>query len=69
MPEERKRSHKKRKPRWWCTREGILMASGLAIILAEFINAEVVGGSFHYEFLIVGVSLCGVSITQWKDRS
>ena len=54
--------------RWSVTKEKILMASGLAIIFAEFISAEVFGDPFHFEFLLVGLTLCGVSITQWGDK-
>lgn len=44
------------------------MAFGLALIGAEFINAEVRGATFHLEFLIGGLALCGISIAQWGDR-
>lgn len=54
--------------KWRLTREKILMAFGLALIGAEFINAEVRGATFHLEFLIGGLALCGISIAQWGDR-
>lgn len=44
------------------------MFFGLALISAEFINAEVRGATFHIEFLIGGLALCGISIAQWGDR-
>lgn len=53
---------------WRLNREKILMYSGLIIIAASFINSELLGGTFHYEYLIVGAALCGISITQWGDR-
>lgn len=54
--------------KWRVTREKILMFFGLALISAEFINAEVRGATFHIEFLIGGLALCGISIAQWGDR-
>lgn len=57
------------KPRRVITRENILFAVGLAIIVGEFVHAELLGHSFHYEFLIAGLACCGVSITQLGDRS
>lgn len=53
---------------WRLTREKILMSFGLCLIAAEFINAEVRGATFHLEFLIGGLALCGISIAQWGDR-
>ncbi len=53
---------------WKLTREKILMFSGLALIAAEFVNAELFGGTFHIEFLLIGGALCGVSISRWGDR-
>lgn len=49
-------------------RETALMIAGLVVIFIEVINAEVLGRTFHYEFLIAGLALCGVSITQLGDR-
>lgn len=53
---------------WRLTREKILMGFGLFLIAAEFINAELRGGTFHLEFLIGGLALCGISIAQWGDK-
>jgi hypothetical protein len=53
---------------WKITREKILMYSGLTLVGASFINSEILGGVFHYEFLIAGLALCGISIAQWGDR-
>lgn len=54
--------------RWRLTREKILMTCGLLLIGAEFVNAEVRGATFHLEFLIGGLALCGISIAQWGDK-
>jgi hypothetical protein len=50
------------------TRENILMGVGILIVLAEFVNAEVLGHTFHYEFLLLGGAFCGVGIAQLGDR-
>jgi hypothetical protein len=50
------------------TRENVLFVVGLAIIIFEVINAEVLDNPYHYEFLVLGAALCGVSITQLGDR-
>lgn len=65
-PPERKNGENKT---WTLTREKILMVSGLVLIAASFIVTEILGGPFHVEFLIAGLALCGISITQWKDKS
>jgi hypothetical protein len=51
------------------SRENILMAVGVAIVLGSFVNSEVLGRTFHYEFLVLGAMFCGVSITQWGDKN
>lgn len=50
------------------SRQSLLMTLGVAIIIFEVVNAEVLDRPFHYEFLIAGLALCGVSITQITDR-
>ena len=60
--------HKNGDKKWRLTKEKIFMSFGLAIICASFINSELFAGSFHYEYLIVGLALCGISITQWGDK-
>lgn len=55
--------------KWGLLREKILMAFGLLIIGIEEVNSEIFGGTFHYEFLIAGLALCGISIAQWGDRT
>lgn len=60
MTASRRRSH--------FSKENILFALGIAVIIFEVIHAEVLGRPFHYEFLIAGLALCGVSITQMADR-
>lgn len=50
------------------TRQNILFVLGVLIIVFEVIHAEVLNSPFHYEFLVLGASLCGVAITQIGDR-
>lgn len=57
-----------RRPSSKISREAILLTAGLIIAAVELIHAEILGGVFHYEFLILAAALCGVSITQWGDR-
>lgn len=57
-----------KKQQWRLTREKILMGFGLALIAAEFINAELRSGTFHLEFLLGGLALCGISLAQGLDR-
>lgn len=54
--------------KWQLTKEKILMFSGLILCLAEFISAEIFSRPFHFEFLILGAALCGVSIASWGDK-
>jgi len=53
---------------WKVTKEKVLMFSGLTLIGFEAFNAELLMGTFHLEFLLAGLALCGVSIAQWGDR-
>lgn len=41
---------------------------GVVIIIFETVNAELLGRSFHYEFLVLGAALCGIGITQLGDK-
>lgn len=50
------------------TRERILLTLGIAIIVGEFINSEIRGRPFHYEFLLLAAALCGISITSLGDK-
>lgn len=54
--------------RWRLARDKILLFAGLLLIAAEFVNSEVRGASFHYEFLVGGLALCGIGIAQIGDR-
>jgi hypothetical protein len=58
----------KERERWHLNRERIMMFAGLAIIFYESILAEKIGSEFHFEILLAGLALCGVSITQLGDR-
>lgn len=69
MTDERKdKGRRNGQQQWRLTREKILMFCGLILIGSEFINAEVRAGTFHVEFLLGGLALCGISIAQWGDR-
>jgi hypothetical protein len=57
-----------RQQQWHLTREKILMFFGLALIAFEAINSEIRGGAFHYEFLVCGLALCGISIAGWGNK-
>lgn len=54
--------------RWKLRREQILLAAGLLIAFGEFVNAEILGGAFHGEFLLLATAFCGAAVTQWGDR-
>lgn len=57
-----------RRNRDWSSREVILAVIGVSIILAELTVSAIYPSAFHYEFVIAGCALCGVSYTQLKDR-
>lgn len=63
-----KGSRNEAKERWSLTREKIMMCVGLAVIVYEAAFAEPLGGTFHFEILLSGLALCGVSIAQWGDK-
>lgn len=65
---ERQHEPNETKHLWQLTKEKILMFSGLMLIAFETINAEVLGRTFHTEFVLAGLALCGVSIAQWGDK-
>lgn len=67
QPEEQRHIRKSRREHKWYSRENILFTAGLLLIAATFITAEE-GRPFHYEFLILGAALCGVGVTQWRDK-
>lgn len=52
---------------WQLTREKILMVFGLTLISATFV-VSLLGFPFHFEFLLCGLALCGISIAQWGDK-
>lgn len=64
---EKNSNGREQRERWRLTREKILMAVGLSLIISTFATAEL-GLPFHYEFLIGGLALCGISIAQWGDH-
>lgn len=63
-----KNGNGRRESQWRLTKEKILMFSGLIVIFSELVNAEVAGHTFHFEFLIAGLALCGISIASWGDK-
>lgn len=54
--------------RWKLTKEKILMFAGLIVIFSELLTSEVFEKPFHFEFLLAGLALCGISIAQWGDK-
>jgi hypothetical protein len=53
--------------KWLRIKEKVLLTAGLVLIAAEFVTVGL-GWPFHYEFLLAGGMLCGVSIAQGFDR-
>jgi hypothetical protein len=62
------KTDKEHRGAWTVTKEKILMFSGLLLIGGEFVNGEILGRTFHGEFLLAGAALCGVSIASWGDK-
>lgn len=59
----------KSKSAWWVKyKEMILTFFGLGLIGFEAYNAEVRGGHFHLEFLICGLTLCGIVLAGRLDK-
>jgi len=54
--------------RKWGPREWVLCGEGLALILGEFIRAEILNYDLHFGFIVVGLSLCGVSGARYLDK-
>lgn len=57
------------KRRWFQKRENLLTCVGIALIAGEFIHAELLGGTFHPEFLVGAVALCGIGLAQKGDKN
>lgn len=54
---------------WKVTKEKILMFFGLALIALEAALAAIgTAGPLTWQFVIAGLALCGISITQWGDK-
>lgn len=53
----------------WSLKEKLLTFFGMTLIGAEFINAEVLSGTFHPEFLLAGITLCGAAIALRGDKN
>lgn len=52
----------------WGLKEKVLTSFGMTLIGASWVNADVLGHSFHMEFVLAGLAFCGVAIAQWGDR-
>lgn len=52
----------------YLTRESVITALGVVIVLFELVNAELLGRSFHYEFLVLAGGCLGLAIAGWGDR-
>lgn len=53
---------------WSITREKILFFAGLALIAYEAVSVTSFDRPFHLEFVLGGLALAGVGITQWGDK-
>jgi hypothetical protein len=54
--------------KWRLTKEKTLFFLGVAIIVATWISSELFGRPLHYEYLVLGGTLCGISTTLWGDK-
>lgn len=59
---------RRQRERWQLTREKILMSCGLILIGYETIVSPALAQPFHFEVLLAGLALCGVSVSQWGDK-
>lgn len=58
---------KRRRDQWSLHREQILLGAGLAVIFVQIILASV-GAFWSYQFVLAGLALCGVAITQLGNK-
>lgn len=58
---------RKDRERWALTKEKVLMYSGLGLIASQVI-LRAVGSGWSYQFVLAGLALCGVAITQWGEK-
>lgn len=71
MPTEKKqrgRPEKEKSKPFRLTREAVITVLGVVIVLFELVNAELLGRSFHYEFLVLAGGCLGLAIAGWGDR-
>lgn len=72
MPEKKNprkdNGNHERREQPWTLRDKILMMFGLGLIAASFVVTEIFRGPFHFEFLIAGLALCGITVVQWGSR-
>lgn len=63
-----KKHTQKRKKKSLFSHDRYLMGLGTTIIVFELIHAEILGGTYHDGFVILGGSLLGAGLTQLGDR-
>lgn len=56
------------KHKWKVTRCKILLTAGIVLIFVYLILTELLQEPFHYEWIIAGLALCGIGITQNADK-
>lgn len=56
------------KRKWYKKRENILFCLGVSIFIGEFIHAELLGGTFHTEFLVGAGAMCGLGVAHKGDK-
>jgi hypothetical protein len=62
------RDAKQGQEKWQLSKEKILFVLGIVLILYEGIFAGFFHQEFHFEVLLTGLALCGVSVAQWWDN-
>lgn len=68
MTESKNENGHKKRTAWSIQKEKILMFCGLILIGYESIVSSIIGQPFHFEILLAGLALCGISLTQWGDK-
>lgn len=68
MVQARRKTEGESAPKWVLTRDNLLTMAGLIMLGFELVNAEALGRTFHPEFLVAGLALCGIGIFQKLDR-
>lgn len=63
-----KRKIRRQRSHSFLSKENLETALGTLIVVFELVNAEVLGRTFHYEFLILAAGLFGLAIAGWGDK-